>query len=293
MSIKKVGLLIDDIGESWIAERLARKEKDVIVVCQQEEQLPLIQQDIEKALDRRIAKYAITISEKKVILSRIHYHVDLHALNDADLVVESINGNMVEKKDLFKQLEEMLEETTILATNSITNRVSDIQKDAVFPERIIGLHFIYHAVEIIKGNQTHDQTYETIFDFMEKMNVFICHVKEAPGYAFSRITFTFFNEAVEVLAEGLTTAEELDQMLKSSFEWRLGLLEMADRIGLDEIFQQLQELYEETKNSKYLPSPYLGRLVSEGKIGVRSGEGFFTYRDDGKRLVKVGEGGSR
>ena len=152
---------------------------------------------------------------------------------------------------------------------------------------MIGLHFVRHAVEIVKGKLTSEATYYTVQAFIDKLKVFSARVKEAPGYVFDRLILSFFNEAVNVLAEGLTTAEELDELIKTAFSWRIGPLEMADRIGLDEILYKLEELYHVTRNVKYLPSTYLQNLVAQGKLGIRVQEGFFKYSAEGKRIHKV------
>ena len=289
MSMKKVAVITDAIGNCWLLEALARKEIDVVYIGNSASIIEKVKQQLENILNEKIRKWSITETEKKVILSRIHFQTGISNLDDIDMIIESITGSFYEKKELIERLEKSLGDDVIIATNALACRVSDFQNDVKHPEKMIGIHFIRHFAEIIKGNKTSNATYHKLKTFVEQLNISSIDVKDSPGNVFNRLTLCFMNEAIDILSEGIVSPEDLDTMLKSVFEWRRGPLEMADRIGLDQILNELDQLYRVTRNKKYLASTYLRNLVAEGRTGTVSGEGFFQYDLDGKRLQDTQE----
>lgn len=289
MSMKKVAVITDAIGNCWLLEALARKEIDVVYIGNSASIIEKVKQQLENILNEKIRKWSITETEKKVILSRIHFQTGISNLDDIDMIIESITGSFYEKKELIERLEKSLGDDVIIATNALACRVSDFQNDVKHPEKMIGIHFIRHFAEIIKGNKTSNATYHKLKTFVEQLNISSIDVKDSPGNVFNRLTLCFMNEAIDILSEGIVSPEDLDTMLKSVFEWRRGPLEMADRIGLDQILNELDQLYRVTRNKKYLASTYLRNLVADGRTGTVSGEGFFHYDLHGKRLQDTQE----
>lgn len=287
--MKKVAVITDAIGNCWLLEALARKEIDVVYIGNSASIIEKVKQQLENILNEKIRKWSITETEKKVILSRIHFQTGISNLDDIDMIIESITGSFYEKKELIERLEKSLGDDVIIATNALACRVSDFQNDVKHPEKMIGIHFIRHFAEIIKGNKTSNATYHKLKTFVEQLNISSIDVKDSPGNVFNRLTLCFMNEAIDILSEGIVSPEDLDTMLKSVFEWRRGPLEMADRIGLDQILNELDQLYRVTRNKKYLASTYLRNLVADGRTGTVSGEGFFQYDLHGKRLQDTQE----
>lgn len=289
MSIKKIAVITDAIGDCWLMEALARKEIEVVFIGNSESVIHKVRQQTDIILDEKIRKWSITKAEKKVILSRIHYQIGINNLDGIDMIIESISGSYYEKKERIERLEKCLDEDVIIATKALAYRVSDFQKDLKHPEKLIGIHFIRHGAEIVRGNKTSDDTYLTLQKFTEQLNICSIDVKDSPGNVFNRLTLCFINEAVDILSEGIVSPKDLDTMLKSVFEWRRGPLEMADRIGLDQILDELDMLYRVTRNKKYLASTYLRNLVADGRTGTVSGKGFFQYDLEGNRIHETQE----
>lgn len=281
MSIKKIGVLMAGFGDVWIVETLARQGFDITLLSPSNTYLQTFNDYIEKVLDKKIRKWSITESEKKVIMSRIHYEQQLESLSNMDLVIESINENVEERKKTLGKLDKSIAPEISIITNLVCYQVSDLQRELNNPSRLIGVHFIRNIAEVIRGEQTSQVTYEAVCSFIQKANFEFIEVKEKPGYVFSRLALALLKESVNILEEEITTAHDLEQVMKQGFELKMGPLEYADRIGLDDIIIQMQHLYEETKDEKYAPLAGLQQLVDKGYFGTKAGKGFLTYDGQG------------
>jgi 3-hydroxybutyryl-CoA dehydrogenase len=296
MPIQKVGVVGAGTMGCGIAEMLAEKDLDVILIDKTTHDLKTAESQIVASLDKKLEKWAITESEKKIILSHIHYTLDLSLLKEVDLVIESVYEDLKLKKSLFKQLDQICPPSIVLASNTSTLSLTEIAAETMHPGRIIGLHFVYpvykaNLVEIIRGLKTSDETFAIAKNFVQRIEKTGIQVYESPGFVTSRLILTLINEAINVLMEGVATAEDIDLAMKVGYDFGKGPLEMADRFGLDSVLAALEQLFREYGDVKFRPSPLLRKLVRAGHLGVKTGEGFFRYDEDGDRIppLKVGD----
>lgn len=273
-----------------IAEMLAAKGLDVSLVEKTPERLDAAWELIEISLDKQIEKWAITASEKKLILSRIHKVYELTDIADCDLVIETISENLEAKEELFRQIDQFMPEQAIFASNTSTLSLTQLASVTNRPDRVVGLHFIspvskIDLVEIIRGLQTSDETYNAVRYFVEeKITKTGIQVYESPGFVTSRLICTLINEALHVLTEGVASAEEIDTAMKVGYDFRYGPLEMADRFGLDSVYYALEGMFREFGDLKYRPNFLLKQMVRAGRLGTKTGEGFFRYDKEGDRI---------
>jgi 3-hydroxybutyryl-CoA dehydrogenase len=277
------------MGQS-IAEMLAVKGLDVHLVEKTPEKLQQAKELLEQGLDRQLERWAITAAEKKLTLNRIHMTTSLEQLADCDLVIETISEDLDSKKEIFKQLDSIVPSHTVLASNTSTLSLTELAGICRFPERVIGMHFVYPAiridvVEIILGLQTSDDTFNKtkafIDDILDKKGVM---VYESPGFVTTRLICLLINEALHLLEEGVASPEDIDSAMSMGYRFEHGPLEMADRFGLDSVLAALERMFREYGELKYRPSFLLKKKVRAGQLGIKSGVGFFKYDKDGERL---------
>lgn len=290
MAIKKVGVIgVGTMGQG-IAEMLASKGLDVYVIESSEERLTYGMQMIELNLEKQIEKWALTQAEKKLILNRIHPCNHYSDLTSCELVIESITEDLESKKQVFQQLDEMLDEKVIIASNTSTLSLTELASATSHPERVIGLHFIYPVskidlVEIVRGLKTSDATFDATKEFVDeviqKKGIMVF---ESPGFVTTRLICLFINEALHVLEEGVASAEDIDNAMRIGYSFQNGPFEMADRFGLDSVLAALDRMFREYGELKYRPSIVLKKMVRAGHLGVKSGVGFFKYDKDGDRI---------
>lgn len=288
--IKKVGVIgIGTMGQG-IAEMLAFKGLDVAVIERSDERLAYGLQMIELSLDKQIEKWALTGTEKKLILSRIQAATSYEQFVDCELVIETITEDLEAKKEVFQKLDAACGENTILASNTSTLSLTELASVTSVPDRVIGLHFIYPVfridmVEIVRGLKTSDETFAFTKHFVEeiiqKKGVMVF---ESPGFITTRLICLFINEALHVLEEGVASAEDIDNAMRIGYSFQLGPFEMADRFGLDSVLAALERMFCEYGELKYRPSIVLKKMVRAGHLGAKSGVGFFHYDKDGDRI---------
>ena len=246
---------------------------------------------IGKNLDRLVAKEKISASDKESTLNNISTHTDMAAgVKNAELVVEAATENTELKLKIFKQLDELAPKNCILASNTSSISITKIAAVTNRPEQVIGMHFmnpvpIMKLVEIIRGYQTSDSTTATIVEATEKLSKIPVEVNDYPGFVANRILMPMINEAIITLHEGVAGVAEIDTVMKLGMAHPMGPLQLADFIGLDVCLSILNVLYEGFGNSKYAPCPLLVNMVTAKKLGVKSGEGFYTYTPGSKELV--------
>jgi len=244
-------------------------------------------EEIAEDLDRDIAKWRHTASEKKAILGRLRAVDGLPALEMADLVVEAVPEDLALKVRIFAELDRVCSPEDILATNTSTLSVTEIAARTKRPDRVIGLHFqnpVTRAplVEIVRGLQTSDGTFAAAREFVRQLGKTGVEVHEYPGYVTTRVILPFLNEAMHVVMERVATAEAVDTAMKLGYGLSVGPLALADRIGLDELMRWMQHLFHELGDVKYRPCPLLVQMVRAGHLGVKSGRGFFAYDENGQ-----------
>lgn len=246
---------------------------------------------ISKNLDRMVAKGTITEADKTATLSNITKFTDLkQGVSNADLIVEAATENMDLKLKIFKEIDEYSPANCILASNTSSISITKIASATKRPEKVIGMHFmnpvpIMKLVEIIRGYSTSDEVFSAIYDLSKKLNKVPVEVNDYPGFVANRILMPMINEAIITLNEGVAGVEEIDTVMKLGMAHPMGPLQLADFIGLDVCFSILNVMYQGLGNPKYAPCPLLVNMVTAGKLGVKSGEGFYKYTPGSKDLV--------
>ena len=246
---------------------------------------------IDKNLDRQVAKGTLTAGQKTATLANITTVNSIaEGVKDASLVVEAATENTDLKLQIFKQMDEHAPEGCILATNTSSISITKIAAATKRPELVIGMHFmnpvpVMKLVEIINGYATKKEVTQTIVDLSKQLGKVPCAVNDYPGFIANRILMPMINEAIYSLYEGVAGVEEIDTVMKLGMAHPMGPLQLADFIGLDVCHSILKVLHDGFGNPKYAPCPLLVNMVLAGKLGAKSGEGFYTYTPGSKELV--------
>jgi 3-hydroxybutyryl-CoA dehydrogenase len=246
---------------------------------------------ISKNLDRQVAKGSITEDQKANTLKNIVTSTTVaEGVKNAQLVVEAATENVALKLDIFKQMDAAAPEGCILATNTSSISITKIAAVTKRPELVIGMHFmnpvpVMKLVEIINGYATRKEVTDTIVALSKQLGKVPCEVNDYPGFIANRILMPMINEAICSLYEGVAGVEEIDTVMKLGMAHPMGPLQLADFIGLDVCHSILKVLHDGFGNPKYAPCPLLSNMVMAGKLGVKSGEGFYTYTPGSKELV--------
>ena len=250
---------------------------------------------ISKNLDRMVAKEKISEADKSETLGNITTFADtVSGVKNVDLVVEAATENLDLKLKIFKQLDEVCEADTILATNTSSISITQIAAATSRPEKVIGMHFmnpvpIMKLVEIIRGYSTSDDVTTTIMELSKTLGKIPTEVNDYPGFVANRILMPMINEAIETLYNGVAGVSEIDTVMKLGMAHPMGPLQLADFIGLDVCLSILNVMYDGFKNPKYAPCPLLVNMVMAGKLGVKSGEGFYDYSESRKAEKVAGQ----
>ncbi|ANA82080.1 3-hydroxybutyryl-CoA dehydrogenase [Paenibacillus vortex V453] len=290
MYFKKIGVVGGGTMGQGIAEMLAAKGLDVLLVEKTPEKLDYSYRMIETSLDKQLEKWGITQAEKKLILNRIQKVTHFAELSTCDMVIETIIEDLEAKKEVFTQLDQVCPSHVILASNTSTLSLTELASSTKYPERVIGMHFIHPVskvdlVEIIRGLKTSDHTFTETKRFVEEVSDKKgIMVYESPGFVTTRMITLLINEAMHLLQEGVASAEDIDDAMRIGYNFQHGPLEMADRFGLDSILAALERMFREYGELKYRPSIVLKKMVRAGQLGVKTGEGFFKYDKDGDRV---------
>jgi 3-hydroxybutyryl-CoA dehydrogenase len=243
-------------------------------------------------LDRMVAKGTITEEDKLKTIGNIITYTDIKdGVVGVDLVVEAATENIDLKLNIFKQLNESCSHATILATNTSSISITQIGAVVTHPERVIGMHFmnpvpIMKLVEIIRGYNTSDEVTKTIMDLSVTLGKVPVEVNDYPGFVANRILMPMINESIETLYNDVAGVYEIDTVMKLGMAHPMGPLQLADFIGLDVCLAILHVMHDGFKNPKYAPCPLLVNMVRAGKLGVKSGEGFYDYAES-KKAEKV------
>ena len=246
---------------------------------------------ITKNLDRQVAKEAISTSEKTSTLSNISLDTQMeNGLQGVDLVVEAATENIDLKLKIFAELDRICSPEVILASNTSSISITKIASVTNRPDKVIGMHFmnpvpVMKLVEIIRGYSTSDEVTELIMATSRKLNKVPVEVNDYPGFVANRILMPMINEAIYTLYEGVAGVEEIDTVMKLGMAHPMGPLQLADFIGLDVCLAILRVLHDGFGNPKYAPCPLLVNMVTAGKKGIKSGEGFYAWTHGTKELI--------
>jgi len=274
-----------------IAHVFAQSGFKVSLVDVNTTQLDKAKATITKNLDRQISKGSLTEEQKQTTLSNITSYNDIAAgTKDAELIIEAASENIDLKLKIFKQLDELAPANAILATNTSSISITKIASVTNRPQLVIGMHFmnpvpVMKLVEIINGYATKKEITETIVALSKQLGKTPCVVNDYPGFIANRILMPMINEAIYSLYEGIAGVEEIDTIMKLGMAHPMGPLQLADFIGLDVCLSILKVLHDGFGNPKYAPSPLLVNMVAAGKLGIKSGEGFYTYAAGSKELM--------
>lgn len=291
MSIKNVSVIGAGTMGNGIAHVFAQCGFSVNLIDVNASQLQRALDTITKNLDRQVTKGTVTEEQKKATLANISLVNDLAAgVSSAQLVVEAATENVNLKLEIFKQLDKFAPAGCILASNTSSISITKIAAVTNRPGDVIGMHFmnpvpVMKLVEIINGYATTKELTETITALSKQLGKVPCTVNDYPGFIANRILMPMINEAIYSLYEGVAGVAEIDTVMKLGMAHPMGPLQLADFIGLDVCLSILRVLHEGFGNPKYAPCPLLVNMVMAGKLGAKSGEGFYTYVAGSKELV--------
>ena len=274
-----------------IAHVFAQHSFEVHLVDVSSVQLERAMNTISKNLDRQVAKEVIRKEKKEETLGNIRTTTSLNeAVNNSELVIEAATENVQLKLKIFKEVDELAPANCVLATNTSSISITKIAASTTRPGMVIGMHFmnpvpVMKLVEIINGYATRKEVTDKIVEISKLLGKVPCVVNDYPGFISNRILMPMINEAIYSLYEGVARVEEIDTVMKLGMAHPMGPLQLADFIGLDVCHAILNVLHDGFKNPKYAPCPLLTNMVTAGKLGLKSGEGFYTYQTGSKDLV--------
>lgn len=289
--MKNVAVIGAGTMGNGIAHVFAQTGYNVTLIDVSQDALDRALATIGKNLDRMVAKEKITEEDKNNTLANIGTATSVaDGVGSADLVVEAATENVDLKLKIFQELDEKTPDSTILATNTSSISITQIAAVTGRPDKVIGMHFmnpvpIMKLVEVIRGYSTSDEVTATIMEMSAGLGKVPVEVNDYPGFVANRILMPMINEAIITLFEGVAGVAEIDTVMKLGMAHPMGPLQLADFIGLDVCLAILNVLHEGLGNPKYAPCPLLVNMVTAGKLGVKSGEGFYAYTPGSKDLV--------
>ena len=283
--MKKIAIIGAGTIGNGIAHCFSQNGYSVNLIDISKESLNSAISTITKNLDRMVSKEKISEENKLNTLSNISTYTDLSiGVKDTDLVVEAATENIDIKLKIFKQLDEICDKKTILGTNTSSISITKIASATCRTDKVIGMHFmnpvpIMKLVEIIRGYNTSDETTKQIMDISKSLMKIPVEVNDYPGFVANRILMPMINESIETLFQGVAGVNEIDTVMMLGMAHPMGPLHLADFIGLDVCLSILEVMHDGFKNPKYAPCPLLVNMVTAGKLGVKSGEGFYDYSE--------------
>lgn len=282
MDVKTIAVVgVGTMGRG-IVQVAASAGYNVIAVEKAQDILSDSQKRIEKGFAKWVEKGKVPEEEANRMKESITYTTDIHKAADAGLVVEAVLEQIDIKKELFSTLDKICSSDAILASNTSSISITQLAAMTSRPTKVIGMHFmnpvpLMKLVEIIRGLETSDETFESVKEISVKMGKTPVEVNDSAGFVSNRVLMPMINEAVFCLYEGVGTAEAIDTVMKLGMNHPMGPLALADLIGLDVTLDILNVLYDEFRDPKYRPCPLLIKLVRAGKLGKKTGEGFYSY----------------
>lgn len=274
-----------------IAHVFAQNGYDVTLVDISSDALENALAKINKNMDRQVSKGILTEADKAAAIGRIATSQTIEdGVKNADLVVEAATENLGLKLKIFKDIDLNAPDSAILASNTSSISITKIASVTTRPEQVIGMHFmnpvpVMKLVEVIRGYATTDQVTSQIFELSKNLNKIPVEVNDYPGFVANRILMPMINEAIYSLYEGVAGVDEIDTVMKLGMAHPMGPLQLADFIGLDVCMSILEVLHTGFGNPKYAPCPLLVNMVTAGKLGAKSGEGFYKYTPGSKELT--------
>jgi 3-hydroxybutyryl-CoA dehydrogenase len=282
MDIKQIGIVGAGTMGNGIAQAFAVCGFDVTMTDISEAAVQRGLKTIDGSLERLVKKEKLTADAKATALGHIKTATDMNAVRGSDLIIEAATENLDLKLKIFAQLAQLAGDTAILATNTSSISITRLAAASKLADRVIGMHFfnpvpVMQLIELIRGLQTSDATYAAVAAVAKKIGKTPVQVRNSPGFVVNRMLCPMINEAIFVFAEGMASAEEIDNAMKLGANHPIGPLALCDLIGLDVELAVMNVLFEGFKDPKYRPAPLLVEMVEAGYLGRKSGRGFFNY----------------
>ena len=287
MDIKRIGVVGAGQMGSGIAEVAVSSSFLVVMRDVSPNAVQKGEKRIAGDLERRVEKGKLSAEEKESILGRLQTTTRLEDFGECDFVIEAATENIALKKEIFQTLDRVTRKETILASNTSSISITRIASFTTRPEKVVGMHFFNPApvmklIELIRGMATAEATFQVAKDLCVKMGKTPVEAKDFPGFISSRLIFSFMNEGIFTLYEGLGNKEEIDAIMKMGANHPMGPIELADLVGLDTVLSVMHVL-QEAFGDKYRPCPLLFKYVEAGYLGVKTGRGFYDYTSGGKK----------
>lgn len=282
MTVQRVGLVGSGIMGSGVAEVAAKAGLDVVVRSRTEEGAQAVLAGLERSLARQVEKGKLDEGAGAAIRDRVRAVTELADLAGCDLVLESVVEDLAVKQQLFAELDAACPATKVLATNTSTLSVGEIAESTSRPERVCGIHFFNPAtamdlVEVVHAERSAPDVIAEARAFAEACGKTVVDVEDRAGFIVNSLLFPYLNNAVKALDSGLATRDDIDAAMRGGCNFPMGPLELLDLVGLDTSLSILQALHEEYQDSNYEPAPLLAKMVADGKLGRKSGQGFYDY----------------
>lgn len=285
MNIKNVGVIGAGVIGRGVAQNLAQTGYRVIFVDISSGILEEARNEIQKNL--RFYKFFNKEFKEtdEVVLGRIDFVTNIEKLGDADFIIENVTEDFAVKQQVYEKIDAICREDVIFVANTSAISITRIGSHTNRPDKVLGVHFmnpvpLIPAAEVIRGYHTSDETLERANTLLSAMGKESIVVNDSPGFVSNRVLMLSVNEAAYLVYENVGTPENIDRIFKSCFSHKMGMLELADLIGLDTILRSIEILYESFNDSKYRPCPLLKKMVDAGLLGRKSGKGFYTYQVD-------------
>ena len=282
MAIKRIGIVGSGIMGSGIAEVAAKTGHEVVLRSRKQESADAMVAGLEKSLAKQVERGKLSEEDRDATVARVSATSDLNDLKDCDLVLESIVEDLATKKELFNELDRIVKEGAILATNTSTLPVIEMAMETSRPDKVCGVHFFNPApmmalVEIVRPLTASDETISTALTFAETCGKQAVEVIDQAGFIVNNLLFPYLNNAVRMFENGVATKEGIDEAMKGGCNFPMGPFALLDLVGLDTSLSILEALYEEFKDPNYAPRPLLKRMVAAEQLGRKSGKGFYDY----------------
>jgi 3-hydroxybutyryl-CoA dehydrogenase len=283
MAIKRVGVIGSGIMGSGVAEVAAKAGFEVVLRSRAQESADKMLASLEKSLAKQVERGKLDDGDRAAALGRVRVVTDLADLADVDLVLESIVEDLALKRELFAELDQICGDEAILATNTSTLSVVDIARSTGRPDKVCGIHFfnpapVMSVVEVVRAETSSDDTIAAAREFAEACGKDVVDVRDQAGFIVNALLFPYLNAAVRLLESGAATRDDIDTAMKGGCNFPMGPLELLDLVGLDTSLSILEALHAAFGDPGAAPAPMLADLVKAGKLGRKSGEGFYEYK---------------